>query len=178
MGWCLWGVIHQEGFDGGGEKISCSWSWSDRWSLTVEVGVGDDVNHEREDLGFGLKLELGLGLVVVAGEISASRSWVGRVQGVSQESRKRCMRAAPDGEGERHGGENWVRDSGCWLSGRGDEQGEKFKIVGFCSSVDWVEGEVDAEVDDTLSSGLAGSFVGRSVGVRGMRSSRWRFRWC
>ena len=53
-----------------------------------------------------------------------------------------------------------------------------FKVVGFCSSVHWVEGEVEAEDDDMLSSGLTGSFFGRSVGVRGMRSSRWRFSWC
>ena len=37
-----------------------------------------------------------------------------------------------------------------------------FKVVGFRSSVHWVEGEV--EVEDTLSSGLAVSFVGRGEG--------------
>ena len=58
-------------------------------------------------------LGIGLGLIVVVGDISASGSWFGRVQGVSQESRKRCISAAPDGEGERRGGEGWVGDSRC-----------------------------------------------------------------
>lgn len=96
----------------------------------------------------GIALGLGSGLGVVVGGVSASGSWDGRTQGVSQDSRKRCMRAAPDGEGERQGGEGWEGDNGCWVSGRGEEQGEVPVVTGDCSSAAWVEGEEDSVVDD------------------------------